>query len=167
VLAWLGSQGFNLKKYLTSGSRLINGSPFELLHQLENGTQNNLITPVLLSDLLKLADGYKNVVGLSEKYFIQNAIDFLESMESLCHAIATLKYSKLPRKVFASQEKKIDLQTLSDKLELTDICKLNQHFFEIKWKCHNSEGIKCSDIVESLLYNWLVIFEKNKTREFG
>lgn len=167
VLAWLGSRGFDLKKNLPRGSQLIIGSPLELLDQLENSNTDNRIMPELLSDLLLLADGYKNVVDLSEKYFKQNSINFLENMESLCHAIATLKYSKLPKKLFVSQGKKLTLQTLSDKLKLSDICKLNQHLFEIKWKCCNSEGIKSSDVVESLLYNWLVIFEESQTRKFG
>ena len=136
------------------------GSPLELLAQLTTETPNSTILDDVVADLVSISQGDRDIISLSERYLNENAVTLLDTMEILCHLMASLKYCEIPEKLFVSDQKKISLQSLSNKLELSSVFELSDYIIETKKRCLASSGVKSGDIVDTLFYRWLGLFDE-------
>ena len=157
-LKWLGDRGINIETF-SEGDSLIAGSPIEMLTHIQNHDPSSSILKDLFGDALALSFGQKNIVQLSEKYQSTNPITLLTSLEVLCHTLSNIKYSHLPRKLLLSKKQSLNLQRLANNLDLTSILEFNSYLLDIKSKCLTSDGIKCSDFMEPLLFKLMVILQ--------
>lgn len=157
-LKWLVSRGVNIEAFNEDDS-LLAGSPVEMLTQVQNEHPSSYILKDVFGDMLTLSYGQKNIVKLSEKYQSINPITLLKSLELLCHTIGNIKFSHLPRKLLLSKKQNLNLQRLANNLDLTNVLEFNAYLLDIKSKCLTSDGIKCSDFIEPLLFKLMVLLE--------
>ena len=127
--------------------------------QIQNKHPSSNILKDVFGDILTLSSGQKNIVKLSEKYQSIGPITLLTSLELLCHTISNIKFSHLPRKLFLSKKQNLNLQRLANNLDLTNVLEFNAYLLDIKSKCLTSDGIKCSDFIETLFFKLVVLLE--------
>ncbi len=157
-LNWLVSRGADIEEFNENDS-LLAGSPVEILFQVQNKHPSLYILKDVFGDILTLSSGQKNIVKLSEKYQSISPITLLTSLELLCHTLSNIKFSHLPRKLFLSKKQNLNLQRLANNLDLTNVLEFNAYLLDIKSKCLASDGIKCSDFIETLFFKWMVVLE--------
>ncbi len=157
-LKWLDSKGVKIETF-DEDNWLLAGSPIEILTQIKNNEPNSSILKDVFGDILALSFGQKNIVKMSEKYQTTNPVMLLTCLEILCHTISNIKFSCLPRKLFLSKKQNLNLQRLANNLDLTNVLEFNGYLLDIKSKCLISDGIKCSDFIETLFFKLMVLLE--------
>tara|TARA_Y100001936_G_scaffold211686_1_gene219317 strand:- start:131 stop:1138 length:1008 start_codon:yes stop_codon:yes gene_type:complete len=157
-LKWLTNRGINIEAFNEDDS-LLAGSPVEIMTQIQNKHASSNILKDVFGDILTLSSGQKNIVKLSEKYQSIGPITLLTSLELLCHTISNIKFSHLPRKLFLSKKQNLNLQRLANNLDLTNVLEFNAYLLDIKSKCLTSDGIKCSDFIETLFFKLVLLLE--------
>ena len=157
-LKWLTNRGINIEAFNEDDS-LLAGSPVEIITQIQNKHPSSNILKDVFGDILTLSSGQKNIVKLSEKYQSIGPITLLTSLELLCHTISNIKFSHLPRKLFLSKKQNLNLQRLANNLDLINVLEFNAYLLDIKSKCLTSDGIKCSDFIETLFFKLVLLLE--------